>query len=312
MNFIHTAFFLFSFSTSFAQSTTFAPVGASWRFNEAVISNGSEGSKQYRYTSLKDTMINGLETRLLQAEIWQNGLFAPINEANKYVSTIGEKVYYQVNGEFVLLFDFAAKKGDTIHSRIELVPVIMTSCSSPQTPVSFTYVIDSLGLIVVDGVELRIQFVKHIEDEPWIIHTIIERIGASSDETWFGSGTPCVTSGFPAKLRCYQDNEILFKGNIFGEDCDFVAAFPELSGHAEVTFGPNPFNESFTVKVPYTFGNRSELNVYNLYGNPVIKTILQFPITSIHAQGLADGVYFWQIVESETIITTGKCIKLCK
>ncbi|MEP6794534.1 MAG: T9SS type A sorting domain-containing protein [Saprospiraceae bacterium] len=230
-----------------AQDTTvFAPIGAIWHYNSYTDFH-SDAPFYFKFVVEKDTLILGQNARLLRYSIFENDTFHTDITLNKYIVTDGDKVYYKVENEFVLLYDFGAAVGDTINSRVEDYSVFM-GCQSDfdNGPIDFSYIIDSIGQIIVDGTLLRTQFVT-ILDPPglqpsWYLQNpIIERIGQTGyGGFWWGSGEACILedNGF---LRCYEDPDLYFKnpGIQFNHECDYTAT-KEIDQLSNWNIFPNP------------------------------------------------------------------------
>jgi len=71
---------------------------------------------------------------------------------------------------------------------------------------------------------------------------------------------------------------------------------------------PNPFSSSATLKTVYKIKN-GELNIYNLYGQQVLKMgHLTSQETKIERGGLPASIYFYQLKEGNKIIGLGKIL----
>ena len=70
---------------------------------------------------------------------------------------------------------------------------------------------------------------------------IVERIGALRTGYWWGQGRFCLIT-FPGYLRCYEDGDVHFKGNIGNTPCNFVST-NEIDTY-NILISPNPTNGS--------------------------------------------------------------------
>ncbi len=267
--------FLFTFfsiiSNLHAQDTTvFAPIGAVWHYNSYTDFH-SDAPFYFKFVVEKDTFILGKNARLLRYYIFENDTFHSDNNLNKYIFTDGAKVYYKVENDFVLLYDFAASAGDTINSRAEYFPVEM-GCNPEfeNGAIDFSYKIDSVNIINIDGIDLRRQYLHVIDppgsSTPWFfINPIIERIGASDYAAFFwGQGGACILedNGF---LRCYIDNDLTFTNtNVqFQYDCDYTGT-NDLEPSPEASIFPNPTTDFISVPE-----KAQEINLFNSTGQKI-------------------------------------------
>ena len=307
-----------------AQNTVFAPVGATWRYNLNIESiSPPYGSQQYQYVVTKDTTMNGWEARKVQCELWENGAFSPYPLLNRYVATAGDKVYHWVDTSFVLLFDFGAAPGDTIFSAINSLMVETFSNPGYLLPwmqrTDFSYVIDSLGTMQVDGTTLRTQYVHSTADileVPWQIlgvpqllnQPLIERIGSYPSGSWYGSGLIVLPPEGPlSSMRCYRDADIYFEGNTLGIPCDSVVAThaPFLPGFS---IGPNPFMEELKLVVPAHSYPDLQFTLYHYSGQEISRSALRQGDYVLHTGPLPAGVYFWEIRSGARLLGNGKLV----
>jgi len=228
-------------------TTIFAPLGASWYYNPEQVQKpwGSEPLLA-RFLVEKDTFLLGYHARVIGCYVNEGGLFYRVDSLTKYVATIGRKVFYKVGNEFVLLFDFNASVGDTIHSRVEEFG-LNTGCEADFTsnPKPFEYEIVDESTTDIYGIELKVQFVipLHFDDGGWEPGDhIVERLGSHNwGGFWWGSAYSCgPLNGF---LKCYEDSDIYWHNPYFEEeDCEVLLStkYPKVQS---LFVWPNPFDE---------------------------------------------------------------------
>lgn len=317
-----TTFFAFLFFSHmlFAQ-TTFAPPGAVWRYN-AYTAGNNYGANQYRYVATSDTLLNGWNAQIIQGEIWTDGAFVLSPVMTRYVAVSGSKVYHRVDTSFVLLYDFDAQPGDTIFSAVDGYFPFWNFCSHLSGGIiPFSYVIDSVGTMTIDGTILRTQYVRNTNAPftGWNILGIrtgspdvplIERIGSPYMGTWFGGNTGCIQEGSPSSLRCYADNEIFFEGDTQGLSCDSVVSTsaPVL---VKLAVGPNPFKDVLIVKIPDNLsGSQPIFRLLDLLGQEVFSTPLTAIENKISTGSLPPGMYVWQVEWRGKVLPVGKVVKM--
>jgi hypothetical protein len=236
---ISIAILCITISDLWSQIEPFAPIGARWHYRPY---ENMPDIKLYTFTVTKDTFLDGLLARELSCSKWVNNQFVEFQNLNKYVAVRTDAVYYYVDHQWALLFDFGAQPGDTIWSKVEYFD-IPHECLAPEPGQTWTfgYSIDSIGIEIIGGYPLRVQYVSGICDDNgpcWLMGKIVERIGAINSGYWWGQGTYCILGGFPGYLRCYEDDLVLYTKPGENTPCDYVGT------HAledfNILIAPNP------------------------------------------------------------------------
>jgi trimeric autotransporter adhesin len=81
------------------------------------------------------------------------------------------------------------------------------------------------------------------------------------------------------------------------------------SGNA-LTFYPNPFNSSVNIKLNDALqGNEFHLRIYNILGVLIVKTTIFDQSTTVETGHFVSGIYFYQVIDNNKVIQTGKLIK---
>lgn len=229
-----------------AQDVVFAPIGAAWYYAPEQLGPPwiSDPLKAY-FLVEKDTTLLGYDAKVIGCYVNEENQMVRVDSMTKYVATIGDQVYYQVGDEFVLLYDFGAQEGDTIHSKAEAFGLSI-GCDSDFSGdvIDFSYVVDSVGMQIIDGEDLRVLYVHSISNSPdpdWVMRQpIIERIGPMSyGGFWWGTGEYCILeSGY---LRCYVDHEITWRSSYFNDNlpCDYISSSTEIQSSSYILH-PNP------------------------------------------------------------------------
>jgi len=241
----------------FAQQPVFAPEGATWWYTPWFL--GLPDTSYYTFTAAGDSVLDGWNARIMRCSITYGGVLYPESDLDRYVVSAGDKVYYRVAGEFVLLFDFGAEVGDTIYSKVEQFP-IPTSFFDPEPGEiwNFQYRIDSVSTMTLNGVNLRVQHLNNLYldgmapqwgvGSPYVM--VVERIG-SLGAYWWGNGLGAFLAGQPGRLRCYEDSEVFYHSPaVINQPCDYIyntaAKEPAL---LKLSFYPNPATS--TVRLPF-------------------------------------------------------------
>ncbi|MEO6131517.1 MAG: T9SS type A sorting domain-containing protein [Saprospiraceae bacterium] len=298
---------LFVFSEIHAQDTTiFAPSGSAFYYT--AWGSGAPYPGLLTFVSDGEIVLNDTSARILNFYRTEGNVLVPEPGLNKYVFTSGNKVYYWVQDGFYLLYDFGAQPGDTIHSRVEDFSLILICFADfSNGPFDFSYVIDSVSTMHVDGQDLRVQYVTPIYtpgEELWYLENpIIERIGQIASACyWWGRGEGCFLGGFAGQLRCYEDEDIYFKNTftLYDLDCDYVAEVEAIVQDTNSIF-PNPATD-----IIYLPQSVSLLTIYNLTGQKITSFENQ---DQIDVSNLSSGIYFLQY-QSGKFLHLEKLIKL--
>lgn len=279
-------FCLFQWLQLKSQDTTiFAPLGATWYYTPYHF--GSPEFWLFTFVAEKDTLMNGYEAREIACYIYDDGEYHRREDLFKYVATIGNKVYYRVGDEFVLLYDFGAQAGDTIHSAVEEFEIFMGCGDFPEEIIEFSYVIDSVAFVEYDGVILRQQFVRPGTQHDWgfaFWQPVVEHIGYSNHGGyWWGQGEGCIleANGY---LRCYTDNDISYRNPYYNEnyECGYTAV-SEISNQSFYLF-PNPALDYIHLTIPL-----DHIHIYSSTGE-----LLDFKTETnrIDVSGWSPGIYF--------------------
>lgn len=193
-----------------------------------------------------------------------------------YISLIA--VYYYTNNTFKLLYDFTLNVGDTLP-----IDISSNACDSVSP-----LVIDSIKNININGINLRVQYVKGIYyyAGTWqglvdsFTIPIIEKVGSdyfySSTENLIFNPVCAIGEAFVMnKLRCYNDSIISYKGGSYynlnlgySYPCDTlinggVGIKESSKKENNIEAYPNPSSEFVTIKAVSTI---NKIEVYNSYG----------------------------------------------
>ena len=280
-------FFCLPMFNLWGQFQAFAPIGARWHYRP-----GEQIPDQnlYTFTVTKDTLLGGLTARELACSQWINGQFQDFSDLNKYVHANADSVFYYVDNQWELLFNFDAKSGDTIRSKVDHFE-IFNGCMVPNPGQTWgiAYRIDSTGTENIGGSPLRVQYVSSIcqsSEECWLMGgaggtgKIVERIGAINSGYWWGQSGLCLLI-FPGYLRCYEDGDIHYKGNIGNTPCGFVTT-NEMDDY-NISIAPNPTNGNLFFSFPPLAANLN-FKVFDGLGRTLERGKLMIGETSLQLQ----------------------------
>lgn len=221
-----------------------------------------------------------------------------IYSSDNYVreDVIAKKVYRNVEGVDLLLYDFSLNVSDNI------------TLSDGKN-----YTVQSITNVNVNGGTRRMFYLIHY-------------IGsfAANSETWIegvGSNRHPLKPRFELYisdpyiyLSCSAQNGVPIynhgtaNGQTTPTDCSNLLNVEEVNYNQDIKFYPNPFKTELAITSPYKFEN-STLKLFNTIGQ-LIKEIRDLNGQSIiiDREDLNSGIYFIQLTENGKLISTHKII----
>lgn len=277
---------LFYVHSSLSQyDSQFGSIGSVWYY---TIYPSSSNSEYLTFISEKDTSINNQIYHQINVYKNNNNNSELLKDLTKYVYTVGGKVYYLVQDEVALLYNFDAEIGDTVFSRVEKFPVDLGCYTDFNSGIiDFSYVIDSIDTVNINNINLKLQHVHSVFNNGpnWRINNVImDRVGQFDfGSFWWGVGEFCLFEDL-GYLRCYLDSQIYFHSpNHNNNECDFTDLEIDYHYTNPILF-PNP-----TANILYHRYDVTILKIFNIDGQ-LIK--YKYINNSIRLTDVADGIYF--------------------
>lgn len=282
--------FVFLVTKNNAQ-TEWAPIGAKWS-NER---NDLWWDILYYTTfkSVKDTLVSNKNCRKIDINEFVNnrGNHTKYSRYRGYyiMYNDSDKVFYQQNNKFWLLYDFSLKKGDTLFS---YQPI------QDDTAISLNkYIIDSIKTLQISGKQLRSQYLHTIDPSFYekqdyyffVKGSIIERIGYTG--YLFGNKIELMDSPGPY-FKCYEDNDVFYKASN-KYNCDGLNDINDNNKPETIELYPNPVFDNIIIYC--TIRRPLKLQVYNAVGQSVLQRELNNLINSIDISSLTKGIYILKI-----------------
>lgn len=225
--------------------TEFAPIGATWYYSTYAMSANIGYDK---VTSDRDTVIDGKKVKVLVREHHTSKdeiFFAD----NFYVYQTGDSVFYYLDGDFRLVYDFGLNVGDTMQ--------IYASHNFCGDGSNYGYVIiDSITEVNVNGVKLKkFHSTKTDESDFGLQGPFVEILGATDGFFY----PPCVADAAGEgirDLRCYEDSTLgLFHYSMV--DCDYRYFISDLLENENFNKGflsdkikYSNLDRSFSIEIP--------------------------------------------------------------
>lgn len=279
-----------------AKNTTslkeWAPVGSKWHFNKP----SSESRDFVVFESTKDTAIQGKSSHIL--EVKMNGT---VLISKEYISQSKDSIFYfnANTNRFHLLYDFAAKIGDTIVVHKEKFKPTKAFFSYYDSINSFKYKVIAIDSIQISCEWFRRQKVEYLENSSWGFTQpsgggndyILDKFGSI---TYFFGVFPAV---YPEQnisiLRCYNEAAFEYKNPAWDQDCDIVADLEEkIPGTNSVQIYPNPCNNQLFINISESI---LSIDIYNINGLKTVSTGENNGSMCLDISGLKQGLYFLRI-----------------
>lgn len=293
--------FSFLFLTGVAKvgftQTDFAPIGAEWYYSPWCL-NVQYDCDYYTLKVLHDTIVAGKNARFVQ--YYHAGI--PIDEASLIVYSDSGKVFYYLDTSFYLLYDFNLSAGDTMISAVDSRANYYSTYGEPNSIVYFKSLVDSIGLITIDGVNLKIQFfdlispLNDIGFYQWRHYgPVIEKIG-DINFSFLGHSESFIMTGFEGHIRCYSDSQINYQP--YSHACDFVLEALDIKNKSnELIIYPNPVSDLLSFNI---YSNEKYFNI-SIYNSQCRLIRNQFSSKmEIDVSDLSPGLYLLRINENFT------------
>lgn len=243
----------------------------------------------YQYITNGDTIIHSILYTKIKVTGWtfcannncgyaiQTGYRGAIRQ-----DTIAKKVYVILANDTIekTLYDFTQHSGDTINS-------ILNGNYG-------TFIIESIDSILIGTI-----YHKRFNTQ-FPCASLIEGIGSTQ-----GLLDPFACFEFGSTLICVNHfNQTIYPSST--TSCGMVN-INEIT-LIKTIVRPNPFGESFEIKLPKPFEN-VELIIYDLLSRQQFKKKYnQIETIKVTRNDLISGIYFYQLVSENKIIATGKII----
>jgi hypothetical protein len=302
-------------SYTYAQ-TEFAPIGAKWYYGYYKDIELRLPNEYFTYESVKDTIVSGRNCSKLN--IWYYTLQKDsIYWGFDLIYSDSGRVYYFYKNNFLLLYDFNVKLGDTLNLLL-FNPNIPGLKDLPDIHY-VKYRVWETGTILVNNEQLRYYNLSTISIDSLILRTkqlyfnnrIYEKIG----DTNFIYGSLISTIDwypFRSYLRCYSDNNLQYHVNN-SVPCDTIITGinEDLTEKSAIILYPNPVYEKFYIKLKTShFNIRNNFKIIDLLGHEYKfnQEQLNDQTYLIDISELQAGTYFLIIIDSRPFYQ--KLIKL--
>jgi len=286
-------FVLFSFSL-IAQAQVWIDQGAIWHYKYSGLVSG--GFVKINYT--KDTIIANRNCQQLvpvkyvffadsNHVVFFGGAFSLNPE---YTSVSGDTVFYLLNNQFQVLYNFNVQPGDSWDLGVD---TNFFKCSKS------TVRVDSVGIITINNHNYRWIYVNSLPNSSKILQgRIIERFGSASGYLFpvdnFCDSNIAVDADYMSFL-CYKDTTFT-QYNPTNSSCEpYLNIVSSKLADLYLNIYPNPAND--VIFISQTGYKISAIKVFNPQGQQVItKPVKPNENTlTIAINTLSKGIYFLQL-----------------
>ncbi len=272
------SFFLLSFSAS----AQYFQVGMEWVYGEYTLTPGWPPTIS-TVTIIGDTLINNEPAFVLnQPEV---ALGASASTSIRYISENGQQVYYYLEGEKRLLYDFSLEVGDTLAVKGQW-------CCEGDELDSLICSVDSIHTISLNGMELKTQ---HFCGGEWMGQHV-EGVGSLYS---FFPNYPLADNTY-SKLRCviYPNGDILkFTDD---EDCYVILGVNDIRSHGLSVY-PNPIVDNLFIENQQD--KTYELRIFSPQGQLIYAALQQNGSQSIGTSHWAKGIYLMHLVVDDMVFS---------
>ncbi len=297
--------FLFFFGIigfTFSQGD-FAPIGAEWHYSYADLGLVNAGYTLEK--SIKDTVINGTPCRQIETMRYSRNTLianAPVDTAGpfyKYYYSNPDTVFYYntVFNTFLPLYIFNVNVGDTMVYHISYI--------DSQYPDSFfRLLVTNITDTTISGKTLRTIHNESLDEwgfDGGESQSYTELLGTQigNPEHSFGYHP---LSYIPPHIRCYIDDDILFRPDV-NTACDSIPpAFSNIKGNFLKNYGitlyPNPTTDYFRVEKLNPTIDINTITIRDITGR-AIKSLIATTANRYYIADLTNGMYIVEIITQE-------------
>ncbi len=271
---------------------------ATW-YSSSYVGDFSSGDCRLKIDITKvvrDTSIQYRKCRIIG--VFSDGKYLPESEIITFQNA--DKLYFYEDNNWKLLYDFAARVGDTVTYFVSKKYPYYAKYSVPG-PFEDRIVENNPYQIVIQEVDTILDFsgkpLKRYKTQQisnfqgHFMGEIVENVG--SIEKLFGNNvtiTPpeCNPSEEFPKLRCYSDDDTFFK--FVNGECNKIVASNDIS-EGSVKLFPNPGRHEIQITLTDHLSTPVNIKFSDVAGRLLINQDFNSSILKINTDGLNSGLY---------------------
>lgn len=276
---------------------TFAPLGASWKYEKHTLDPCLNHFFEVR--AEKEIDVNGKDCTILYGYSTFGSGDLTKEQDSLVIWEESNKIYFEQDGEFYLMYDFNFPVGDTLTLYSPSQRGVFSHQYLEQTiePISSQFIIESVGQIVIDNDTLKRARYLSIDIADYELFNVIEKVGTTA-ESIIG-GLYCVADGCGCFLICKSDDNFSYPKE---EVCEFPTSIASTD-NLELEIYPNP-----TTGVLFIEG--MAVDHIGIVSDVLGRKIFDVPLyQSIDMTHLQYGIYYLSIYRNNKLLATKKLIK---
>ncbi len=293
-----------SFYHNASAQNNWASIGTEWYYS-LPDENGNPLYSYEKYTSIKDTVIEGKTCKIVKSPYSMEVMYEENN-----------RVFYRFGESFKLIYDFGANIGDTVSFDFK-------SYSPGSLNVDTTYtvacIVSKIDTLLVENAEIKQYFTSIIPIEG-LDHLVWptefnyrERMGYEFD-FMFVLSIPSL--GFMHNLRCFNDYDINYTSDWWKSQnklCDFslLTALQNKNALESLTVYPNPVIDELTIRSALIDNmNNFKVLIFDNAGRKILDETMHNPSQKIDIQSLSSGMYYLSVIYENHFFKPHKIVKL--
>lgn len=290
--------FLIGFTFS-VKSQIWCSPGSVWHYDT---SNPAFSTTYTKQTYLYDTLVGTVMFNKIRSHRVGEGVSGPINNTIFFYTSIQNNVVLYNSSNYAL-----PMATDTL---FYFGPVGAKWRANPSgTSCSHSFMeITEVGSSVIQGETLnwhRVAYKNYYyygtiqQVEVNGIDTLFERMGCMGMAFQFGGHCADYTDAYPARFRCFQDNDINL--NVTNKTCDYTTGIHEFTKDENLfTLHPNPTTGMVTVTLNKTMDSDATLELCTVLGQVVYSEKTSQESIVLNIRELKNGIYVLRITGDKT------------
>lgn len=289
----------------------FAPIGAEWHYTERHAFSGDETF--LKISSIKDTVVNGKECRLIQK---QGNPMCSGRPDIEFMYQEDSKVFFWDNtfNKFQILYDLTKAVNE-----FWIIEVFDERCTNNWDSIihdldTIKIIVNSISTIEINGKllkQLSVTYDVITEVNPYSYDSkIIEKIGDIKYLfNYYPYSSWACDGNYAAGLRCYEDSELGFYSTGIADSCDYIfrwTSIQENTSNSDLIVFPNPTTGQLTISSESKIEYSVELT--DLMGR-ILKSGKLYMSTQFDISVFSEGLYILVIKYKDKTIAKRKIIK---
>lgn len=301
--------FLFLLSINLQAQVTWVPKGARWYFTRPYYDpniNSDSNGDCVVFESLGDTTVMGQKATALEVRYCSGDSIS-----TEIIRQSGDTLFYLNRGKFYILYNFAAKPGDTITVHPGWFHPINACLYYNDSVDGFRYKITAIDSVQISGQWLKRQTVERVGSN-WDFWggnssslNIVEKLGSLG--YFFGRFYLVIPEEEITILRCYSDPDIVYHNPQWASGCDLVG-IKEIKGSDTPALIKQDGNDVLSIQLNNPV-READMYVYDVSGHLIDHRYLKNEKNFVSLQALRRGIYFLRIISNRKN-QTYKFIKL--